>query len=211
PRGRARSLPILRVPVASRRPCPLAPPWDAAPPIPPDPPAATAPRLPASISGMVMLKSADGSRSDVTLNAPSARSVSSDAAKVPLTLPCRRVKLPFWITSGRDRPEVATVIPRRSPVTSILVIQSGALTSRPRTLAFTPAIADDGITRPLPESTIPDVISMFRIVTESIRLSENAGDLAGPVAGRSEEHTSELQSRGHLVCRLLLEKKKKTN
>src|SRR5439155_21726683 len=28
-------------------------------------------------------------------------------------------------------------------------------------------------------------------------------------ARRSEEHTSELQSRGHLVCRLLLEKKKK--
>src|SRR5690554_7339789 len=27
--------------------------------------------------------------------------------------------------------------------------------------------------------------------------------------GRSEEHTSELQSRPHLVCRLLLEKKKK--
>src|SRR2546422_3806375 len=37
----------------------------------------------------------------------------------------------------------------------------------------------------------------------------------GPVAGagfqsRSEEHTSELQSRLHLVCRLLLEKKKKS-
>src|SRR5690625_6503100 len=30
------------------------------------------------------------------------------------------------------------------------------------------------------------------------------------VRGRSEEHTSELQSRGHLVCRLLLEKKKNT-
>src|SRR5437660_5345558 len=28
------------------------------------------------------------------------------------------------------------------------------------------------------------------------------------VDARSEEHTSELQSRGHLVCRLLLEKKK---
>src|SRR5690625_7069448 len=27
--------------------------------------------------------------------------------------------------------------------------------------------------------------------------------------GRSEEHTSELQSRGHLVCRLLLEKRSK--
>src|SRR5439155_25072031 len=32
---------------------------------------------------------------------------------------------------------------------------------------------------------------------------------AHPGAGRSEEHTSELQSRVHLVCRLLLEKKKK--
>src|SRR5438309_5465687 len=29
--------------------------------------------------------------------------------------------------------------------------------------------------------------------------------------GRSEEHTSELQSQFHLVCRLLLEKKKKKN
>src|SRR5256884_6701364 len=32
-----------------------------------------------------------------------------------------------------------------------------------------------------------------------------------PPTGRSEEHTSELQSRLHLVCRLLLEKKKKNN
>src|SRR5690625_6785259 len=31
-----------------------------------------------------------------------------------------------------------------------------------------------------------------------------------PLHRRSEEHTSELQSRGHLVCRLLLEKKKWT-
>src|SRR2546422_11128213 len=31
---------------------------------------------------------------------------------------------------------------------------------------------------------------------------------AGPLGRRSEEHTSELQSRLHLVCRLLLEKKK---
>src|SRR5258708_10046461 len=32
-----------------------------------------------------------------------------------------------------------------------------------------------------------------------------------PQPARSEEHTSELQSPDHLVCRLLLEKKKKTN
>src|SRR5690625_5326463 len=34
-----------------------------------------------------------------------------------------------------------------------------------------------------------------------------ADESAGPAQERSEEHTSELQSRGHLVCRLLLEKK----
>src|SRR5690606_41502715 len=35
-----------------------------------------------------------------------------------------------------------------------------------------------------------------------------AVELLGGRAGRSEEHTSELQSRENLVCRLLLEKKK---
>src|SRR5437870_8368017 len=34
-----------------------------------------------------------------------------------------------------------------------------------------------------------------------------ARSIAEASRGRSEEHTSELQSRGHLVCRLLLEKK----
>src|SRR5690625_6578520 len=36
----------------------------------------------------------------------------------------------------------------------------------------------------------------------------NITDEANFNGSRSEEHTSELQSRGHLVCRLLLEKKK---
>src|SRR3712207_7971902 len=35
------------------------------------------------------------------------------------------------------------------------------------------------------------------------------GDVLGRSGDRSEEHTSELQSRQYLVCRLLLEKKKK--
>jgi len=34
-------------------------------------------------------------------------------------------------------------------------------------------------------------------------------ELDGAIAARSEEHTSELQSPDHLVCRLLLEKKNK--
>src|SRR5205814_8861641 len=40
-------------------------------------------------------------------------------------------------------------------------------------------------------------------------LVEDSRIMAGLTPGRSEEHTSELQSLRHLVCRLLLEKKKK--
>src|SRR3712207_8395163 len=42
-------------------------------------------------------------------------------------------------------------------------------------------------------------------------VSEAAGALEVHTHGRSEEHTSELQSRQYLVCRLLLEKKKITS
>src|SRR3989442_6664360 len=41
-----------------------------------------------------------------------------------------------------------------------------------------------------------------------VRLAVVLGQRLGLDAPRSEEHTSELQSRPHLVCRLLLEKKK---
>src|SRR5205809_5562133 len=40
------------------------------------------------------------------------------------------------------------------------------------------------------------------------KLSGSSPEIAGIAMARSEEHTSELQSRLHLVCRLLLEKKK---
>src|SRR2546429_5377619 len=42
------------------------------------------------------------------------------------------------------------------------------------------------------------------------RIDTHRPDASG-IVERSEEHTSELQSRLHLVCRLLLEKKKTTN
>src|SRR2546427_7320868 len=61
---------------------------------------------------------------------------------------------------------------------------------------------------------------MPKIVPHSRRRPRKPGDDAGtrdsafapaqPGAPRSEEHTSELQSQSNLVCRLLLEKKKKT-
>src|SRR5690625_6592733 len=81
-------------------------------------------------------------------------------------------------------------------------------------------------------STLFPYTTLFRSLP-GVRAGESGKDadrcrLAGPVGAqqavdraarhrevdavqRSEEHTSELQSRGHLVCRLLLEKKKIEN
>src|SRR3712207_7249725 len=54
-----------------------------------------------------------------------------------------------------------------------------------------------------------------RVVVRQLRGAELEGEpalrLERDVDTRSEEHTSELQSRQYLVCRLLLEKKKKNN
>src|SRR5690554_7427575 len=47
---------------------------------------------------------------------------------------------------------------------------------------------------------------VFKLAGSRAALSEALRNLK--TLGRSEEHTSELQSRPHLVCRLLLEKKK---
>src|SRR2546422_4038058 len=70
------------------------------------------------------------------------------------------------------------------------------------------------IRRP-PRSTLFPYTTLFRSrfenSTESLPASDRhglGGGISGRRAGRSEEHTSELQSRLHLVCRLLLEKKK---
>src|SRR5690625_5772479 len=58
-----------------------------------------------------------------------------------------------------------------------------------------------------PTSTNSPVVRGSRPSCCSHRLRPSSEGLGW--ATRSEEHTSELQSRGHLVCRLLLEKKKK--
>src|SRR5437660_6705473 len=64
------------------------------------------------------------------------------------------------------------------------------------------------------ESTRVEIDSLQRIIDRAKQdlASGTVEDLRRKVeeyTSRSEEHTSELQSRGHLVCRLLLEKKKK--
>src|SRR5439155_21147110 len=53
-----------------------------------------------------------------------------------------------------------------------------------------------------------DAVVVEQRVERRLRVVVGVDDAA---ADRSEEHTSELQSRGHLVCRLLLEKKKRKN
>src|SRR5690625_5687661 len=69
-----------------------------------------------------------------------------------------------------------------------------------------------------PKSTEKELVNVGRVSTVVLMIL--AGWLALAMTSaldnfqiilqiRSEEHTSELQSRGHLVCRLLLEKKKK--
>src|SRR3712207_8327636 len=54
------------------------------------------------------------------------------------------------------------------------------------------------------------LVGLLASATGSVRLEgrELLGKPAYKIASRSEEHTSELQSRQYLVCRLLLEKKK---
>src|SRR5687768_18002068 len=80
------------------------------------------------------------------------------------------------------------------------------------------------IRRP-PRSTLFPYTTLFRSVGVAADIVEGAAQSIGAALGhrrdlqsarpailgliRSEEHTSELQSRLHLVCRLLLEKKKK--
>src|SRR3712207_7884076 len=47
-------------------------------------------------------------------------------------------------------------------------------------------------------------------IAQSLGVLLELADAGADLVGRSEEHTSELQSRQYLVCRLLLEKKKKS-
>src|SRR2546430_5157130 len=80
------------------------------------------------------------------------------------------------------------------------------------------------IRRP-PRSTLFPYTTLFRsrnlqarggrgsrhLPAERVRQPEPRADSEGRAGGRSEEHTSELQSQSNLVCRLLLEKKKRPN
>src|SRR2546422_5062931 len=77
-------------------------------------------------------------------------------------------------------------------------------------IAYVPAERDAGV-EPLPR---PGDVGCVAVIRNTQGLPDGRSNVL--TVGerrfvlRSEEHTSELQSRLHLVCRLLLEKKKKT-
>src|SRR5690625_7464383 len=98
--------------------------------------------------------------------------------------------------------------------TTVLGHSSTTATTHQDMLTFTGAVARS-VHRPLlvadlafgtyeagPMAAVHHAVELVRAGAEMVKLEGGSA-----IAPRSEEHTSELQSRGHLVCRLLLEKK----
>src|SRR5687768_17956052 len=81
----------------------------------------------------------------------------------------------------------------------------------PYTTLFRSAVADGQVADALVVSAVldHDLRLVRHLGQEGLRLRGEPRQRLAAQGERSEEHTSELQSRLHLVCRLLLEKKKK--
>src|SRR2546429_5891384 len=85
-----------------------------------------------------------------------------------------------------------------------LALEQGRLHASPEALAY----LRERFLRPTPRIALGE--RLRRHASACIDVSDGLLGDAGKLADRSEEHTSELQSRLHLVCRLLLEKKKQS-
>src|SRR3712207_7731414 len=84
------------------------------------------------------------------------------------------------------------------------------------TLFRSGGVDDERDAAAVPLENLPDGLRVAHVRRVVLEIFERALQLARvpvgrglPAEERSEEHTSELQSRQYLVCRLLLEKKKK--
>src|SRR2546422_6340328 len=98
----------------------------------------------------------------------------------------------------RDDPSRAFDMPRHAQVQRLDALED--LERRHRRHAGA-EVAQPFAPRPQQERARPRLLLEVHVVEALVRGAQR----------RSEEHTSELQSRLHLVCRLLLEKKKKKN
>src|SRR5690554_3712352 len=90
--------------------------------------------------------------------------------------------------------------PAMHPATSLLPVNPSLI----RTLVWLRPATRAHTTPPITVDSIHGTPAMVRLATTAI-ITRTEANLAA--SNRSEEHTSELQSRPHLVCRLLLEKK----
>src|SRR5439155_18141423 len=108
------------------------------------------------------------------------------------------------------------VSPANAPVTSAYLLVLGGdstASGKPVATVYLGTLGASGaVTGWSTTSALPAPVHSLGAVVFNGSVYIAGGSAAGntPVATvyRSEEHTSELQSRGHLVCRLLLEKKK---
>src|SRR5688572_26410483 len=104
----------------------------------------------------------------------------------------------------------APALRRTTIVTTVMFAMAygaafGAIQQIPQIVPGLPEVRQMVAGRPAPEARLIEQ----RVASDVTKFQE-IGGLAGRVAlARSEEHTSELQSQSNLVCRLLLEKKKK--
>src|SRR5690625_5944087 len=100
-----------------------------------------------------------------------------------------------------------TISPKTSSADPAIVI-------RDLTKTFGPTRALDGFSLTVPTGQVTGFLgpngagksTTIRILLGLLKATSGQATVLGMDPWRSEEHTSELQSRGHLVCRLLLEK-----
>src|SRR5207253_11216978 len=99
------------------------------------------------------------------------------------------------------RPLSSTLFPYttlfRSLVAMALVLAGCGAFFRPRPAGV------EATRSPMEEAPRPPAPEPPKLVEQLTRVASELSELQNVVAKRSEEHTSELQSRGHLVCRLL--------
>ena len=88
-----------------------------------------------------------------------------------------------------------------------LVVAAGVLVARAAEPAVRPVLYPPPPTTVAPPTTVTLPPTTTTTTSTTIAPVAAVDEFGDPV--RSEEHTSELQSRTNLVCRLLLEKKKK--
>src|SRR5690625_3171653 len=120
----------------------------------------------------------------------------------------------YWKINGR--PEKKKIISRKKSYHGVAMGATSA-TGIPEFHTFTESIAPDFHYVDTSIEALEEMIAKEGADTIAAFISEpvqGSGGVNLPPEGyfeavRSEEHTSELQSRGHLVCRLLLEKKNK--